>query len=235
MEEQTTVEHAPIQPEPAVGFPDPRPSRQSSSSFPKWIFAVIGLVVILAAGGFFLYQSSTSTTTNPTPSPFVSGLDVLPTPTETPMTTVTPVASATPSSTPSSTQKSTVSIEIQNGTGTTGDAAVAKSLLEKAGYTKLSTGNADSQTATGTTVQYSSDVPSAIVSDIVKALSDRFGTATATAGLTGKMSVRVITGPKQASTATTAPKMSATPTASPKATSTTKPTTTPTATPKATP
>ncbi len=227
MEEQNQIQHEPIQPEPAVGFPDPRPAKQSGS-FPKWIFAVIGLVVILAAGGFFLYQSSTSTITNPTPSPFISGIDALPTPTETPIPTV--VASATPVATPTSTQRTSVSVEVQNGTGTTGDAAVAKSLIEKAGYTKLSTGNAASQTATSTSLQYSSDVPMSLVSEIASALSVSFGTVTPTPGLSGKMSVRVITGPKDTTHAMKAT-ITPTPTSSPKATSTTKPTTSPSPTP----
>lgn len=239
------MEPTPIQPEPAVSFPDPRSSK-SSSSFPKWIFAVIGLVVILAAGGFFLYQSSTSTTVNPTPSPFVSGIDALPTPTETPMQTTKPSATPTPAATPTSSQRTGVSVEVQNGTGTTGDAAAAKSLIEKAGYTKVTTGNASSQTATSTSVQYSSDVPLAVVNEISQALSDSFGTVTPTAGLTGKMVVRVITGPKSTSpvikasatptsspksTATASPKASATPTGSAKATATASPTIKPSTTP----
>ena len=211
MHEQQDIQPTPMQPEPAVSFPDPRPTRQSSGGFPKWIFAVIGLVIILAAGGFFLYQSSTSTTENPTPSPFVSGLDTLPTPSETPVATPARSASPAPSATPSSTQRTGVSIEVQNGTGTTGDAAVAKSLIEKAGYTKVTTSNATSQNATSTTLEYSSDVPMSVVTEVAQSLSASFGTVSPTSGLTGKMSIRVITGPKSKTTASATPKASATP------------------------
>lgn len=230
MEEQTIVETP--QQEPVVSFPDPKPER-SRGGFPKWIFAVVGLVVILAAGGFFLYQSSSTTTTNPTPSPFVSGLSDLPTATETPSPTKTPVASAAP--TPSTTQRAEVSIEVQNGTGTTGDAALAKSLVEKAGYKKFTTGNASSQDATSTIIKYSSDVPMAVITEIAQALSGSFGTAGQEGTLTGKNAIRIITGPKVKADAAT--KATATPTVKPTTTATPKPSATATAsaTPKATP
>ncbi len=206
METESTPQE--IQQEPVVSFPNPRPIK-SSGGFPKWIFAVVGLVIILAVGGFFLYQSSSTTTVNPTPSPFVSGLSDLPTPTETAIPTKSP--SPTPASTPTATQRSGVSIEVQNGTGTTGDAALAKAAIEKMGYTKVTTGNATNQTATSTTVRYSSDVPAIVISEITQSLAASFGSATPDATLTGKMTVQVITGPKVAN-ASPATKATATPT-----------------------
>lgn len=216
MENIETVEtQQPIQPEPAVSFPSPRPTRDQGG-FPKWIFAVIGLVIILAGGGFFLYQSSSSpVVSSPTPTPYVSGLDTLPTPTETPKPSAT--ATAAPSATPDASAKSTVTIEVQNGTGTTGDAALAKSLLTKGGYTKVNTGNASSQTATETSVIYSTDVPLAVVNELTTLLQASFSPVKSKSG-SGKMTVTVITGPK--GTATSSPKASATPTASAKPTAT---------------
>lgn len=214
---------------PAVSFPDPKPLRDnsSSSSFPKWIIAVVGLVIILSLGGFFLYQSSSTTDIEPTPTPFVSGIDALPEPSDTPIPTKSPAP--TPSATPSSLERTSVSIEVQNGTGTTGDAAVAKAAIDKAGYTKVKTGNATTQTATTTTLSYSSDVPASVVLEVSKALEAVFGSVTPEAGLSGKMTVRVITGPKLGGAAATKT-MSPTPTALPKASAspTAKPTVSPT-------
>lgn len=224
-----------VQPEPVVSFPDPKPVR-SGREFPKWLFAVIGLVVILAVGGFFLYQSSSTSTTNPTPSPFVSGLDTLPTPTETPTATKSPTPA--PSATPTSAQRTGVSIEVQNGTGTTGDAALGKSLIEKAGYTKVTTGNATSQDATTTAITYSSDVPLAVVTEVAQAMAASFGPSTPQAGLSGKMMIRVVTGPKVAAAAarttaspTSTPRASATPTPSGAPAASKTPSPTPAATP----
>lgn len=191
MENEQSVEHQPIAPEPAVSFPAPRQS-QESNGFPKWIFAVIGLVIILAGGGFFLYQSSNAPiSASPTPTPYVSGLDTLPSPTEEP----TQAPSATPSQTPATTDRSGVTVQIQNGTGTTGDAALAKSIVSKLGYTKVTAGNASTQTATETTIIYSSDVPLAIVTELSQAIEKTFSPVKSQSG-SGKMAITIITGPK---------------------------------------
>lgn len=222
MENEQIQEHQPVAPEPVVSFPKAQQS-QDTNAFPKWIFAVVGLVIILAGGGFFLYQSSnTEEAVSPTPSPYVSGLDSLPTPTEAP--TVTPSATQAPTSTPSATQKSAVSLEVQNGTGTTGDAALAKSILTKAGYSKVTTGNATNQSQTETTVIYSSDISLSMVNEIVAALSQSFKSVKSQSG-SGKMTITVITGPKGSALQTSTPKASATPKSS--ATPTIKPTATP--------
>lgn len=213
----------------SVSFPAPQP--EQSGGFPKWIFAVVGLLIILAGGGFFLYQGSVSAPT-PTPTPFVATITALASPTAVP--TVAPTLTPTPSvvPTPSSAQRTAVSIEVQNGTGTTGDAGVAKAALEKAGYSKVTTANAASQNSTQTTLTYSSDVSMGIVNEMVAALKVSFGDITPTQG-SGTAKVTVVTGPKQASAtqATASAKASATPAASP-ATRTISPTATATATPR---
>ncbi len=217
--------------EPSVSFPAPQP--ESGGGFPKWIFAVIGLLVVLAGGGFFLYQGSVNAPT-PTPTPFVSSLTALPSPTITSVPTPAVTTSPTPAATPTSAQRSAVSIEVQNGTGTTGDAGIAKSALERAGYSKVTTANASVQNATSTTVTSSSDVSSQVLSEIISALRLNFGEATVgSTPVTGTGKVQVVTGPKISSqTATPSSKTtSPSPVASP-ATRTMSPTATSTATPR---
>jgi len=233
MENQTSQQDMHQAAEPiheSVSFPAPQP--EQSGGFPKWIFAVVGLLIILAGGGFFLYQGSVSAPT-PTPTPFVATITALASPTAVP--TIAPTLTPTPSvvPTPSSAQRTAISIEVQNGTGTTGDAGVAKAALEKAGYSKVTTANAASQNATETTLTYSSDVSMGVVNEIVAALKVSFGDVTPTQASTGTAKVTVITGPKQATSvqATTSAKASATPAASP-ATRTISPTATVTATPR---
>jgi LytR cell envelope-related transcriptional attenuator len=233
MENQTSQQNMQQVSEPiheSVSFPAPQP--EQSGGFPKWIFAVVGLLIILAGGGFFLYQGSVSAPT-PTPTPFVATITALASPTAVP--TVAPTASPTPSvlPTPSSAQRTAISIEVQNGTGTTGDAGVAKAALEKAGYSKVTTANATSQNATETTLTYSSDVSMSVVNEIASALKVSFGNVVPTQATTGTAKVTVVTGPKQASaTQTTASsKATATPAASP-ATRTISPTATATSTPR---
>lgn len=221
-----------IQPihEPSVSFPAPQP--ESGGGFPKWIFAVIGLLVVLAGGGFFLYQGSTSESSKPTPTPFVSSLTALPTPTVTVAATPVSTTSPSPLATPTSAQRASIAIEILNGTGTTGDAGVAKAAIERSGYSKITTANSPTQTATSTTLSHSSDVSAQVLAEIISALRLNFGEATVSGStLSGTQKVQVVTGPKISSQTPSSKTSTPTPIASP-ATRTMSPTATATATPR---
>jgi hypothetical protein len=216
-----------INPQPVVTFPSATPKK----GMPKWPFAAGGVLLILGIGGYFLMQAGgNSSTEDATPTPFVSGINNIATPDAT--STPTPTASATPAPSPvSDSLRGSTAIEIQNGTGTAGDAGVAKKALDTLGYKKVTTGNASSDTATQTTITYSSDTPMSVVSEITTALESVFQSVTAQKGtLSGTASVRVVTGPKKAADAMS----KASPTASAKATATPKPTATATSSAKPT-
>lgn len=198
---------------PVVTFPQSTPPK---GGMPKWPFAAGGVLLILGIGGFFLMQSTRSDSeAEATPTPYVSGLSSIetPAPTETPSATSSPTPSAAPLT---AAVRSGLSIEIQNGTGTPGDAGVAKKELDTLGYTKVTTGNAPDSSATETTITYTSEVPAAVVAEITSSLEKVFSSVTAQKGvLTGSTNIKIVTGPKKASGAT---KATATPTAKPTAT-----------------
>lgn len=220
-----------INQQPVVTFP----SASSKKGMPKWPFAAGGVLLILGIGGYFLMQAGSSETAdNATPTPFVSGINNIATPEAT--TTPSAVATATPTATPlpvSDTLRASTVIEVQNGTGTSGDAAVAKKALDTLGYKKVTTGNASTDSATQTTITYGSDVSMAVVNEITSALEGVFQTVVAQKGtLSGTAAIRVVTGPKKSASASTKPTATATakPTTTPKVTA--SPVATATATPK---
>jgi len=187
---------------PVITFPQqPAPKR----GMPKWPFAAGGVLLILGIGGFFLMQSGDSAETgDATPTPFVAGLNSL----ETPMPTE---ESSTPTPAPSASSapitdavRTALAIEVQNGTGTPGDAGVAKKELETLGYKKVTTGNAPDESATSTTITYIKDVPANVVAEITMSLEKVFSSVSAQRGvLTGSASVKIVTGPKKAGAAAT--------------------------------
>ncbi len=229
--EMENIQSAPEQHQPVVTFPT---ASAPKSGMPKWPFAAGGVLLILGIGGYFLMQSSrTDLEETPSPTPFVSGLSSIetPVPTDTPTTTTSP----TPSSVPvTDAIRTALAVEVQNGTGTPGDAGLAKKQLDTLGYKKVTTGNASDTSATQTVITYTSEVTAATVSEITTAIEAVFGPVSAQKGvLTGTTSVRIVTGPKKTTGNLSA--KTATPTATAKATTTPKPTGTASATPTPTP
>lgn len=208
------TQNQPVQPEvrPSVGFPET--PRKKSGGFPKWIIAVVGVLLILAVGGFFISRSlGSSEETEPTTTP--AGLSSLPTPNVT--STPTPEAVE-------EVDKSEVSIEVLNGTGTAGEATFLQGELEDLGYEEIEVGNATSQNETETTVTISNDMPDEIVDELTEALEDIYDEVTVSRGtVSGGFDIRILTGPR----AGASPRASAT--ASPRASATASPT--PTASP----
>lgn len=131
---------------------------QSSNKMRAFIY--VGLFILLIALAIFLGNRFLSTSQKQTPKTV---------PTVAPSATPTPTSSATPSATPkvspSPTGKltptptgkaatsSSLTIEVLNGSGVKGAAGDASDLLQKAGYTVSSTGNADSFDYTKTTIK----------------------------------------------------------------------------------
>lgn len=209
----------PVRQEPTIrtnmGSPE-APRRSGGKGFPKWIAAVIGVMLILAIGGFFIARSL-GEATDAEPSPSGGGLSTFPTPDST----------TTPEPTPETreVEKSEVRIEVLNGTGTPGEASFLQGELEELGYEEIEVANAESQDETTTTVTFADDLPEEIVEEITEALEEIYDSVeTETGGLSGDLDIRILTGPRSGA-ATSSPSA----TSSPRATSTSSPT--PTASP----
>jgi len=143
----------------------------------KRAFLYLGVFIILIAGAillgnYLLTSSNRAEESSATPTPLVpspTDTEVVITPTTEPTTKITPktttptvVTKASPTPVPSgkltptpstaSTSKS-LEIEVLNGSGTSGEAVRAASLLKAAGYSITGTGNADAFTYQETTIQ----------------------------------------------------------------------------------
>jgi hypothetical protein len=106
------------------------------------LLLILGFLIVLTAllgGLIYLQQTHQSLITLSKPTP---------TPTEAPIPTPTPQAVA----------KSDLSVEVRNGTGTPGQAATVKGLMEGIEYENVTTGNADNTDHTQTEVVFSSKV-----------------------------------------------------------------------------
>ena len=177
---------------------------------------IIGILVLIGILGYVIYKSASGENnqdalTEPTPYQNTAA------PVE-----ETPVPSATPTASPSATaDKAKIKIQVQNGTGITGEAAYLQTLLKGLGYTNVTVGNSATQDETDTQVSFSSSLAGSVVSEITSKLNATYQTVTKTS-LTGTTyDVVIITGLRKGAT----PKPTATATATP--TATPKPTTAP--------
>lgn len=221
MEDQSPVQNIPSQPE--VSFPHPRQPEPKSSNA-KVIIAVIGVIVIILLGGWFILGNS-SGDESPTPTPS-DGLTDFPTPASTP----TPAPTA--SSTPAPVDKSEIKVEVLNGTGVPGEAGFLQDELEKLGFEDITAGNADEQEATETIATYSRELSAAVADEITARLEELYEKVrTRRATVSGDFDLTITTGPrKKSSAASASPTASAKASASPTATSKATASPTPTAT-----
>lgn len=214
MEDQITQSEVAQQGPPQAGSFSPQTKQKSSGS--KWLLIFIGLLILGGAGIFFFTKSGSTPIATPTPT-FKTE------PIQTPSVTSTPVASSAP------VKKDDVSIEIQNGTGITGEAKLLQDKLKVLGYSDITVGNASSTDNTDTTVTFAKTLSQTVQDEIKKELEKTYKTVTVKTSSTQKTDVLVLTGLRSGTTsATTKPITSGTPkatgsatsSASPKATST---------------
>ena len=144
--------------------------KPESDKIPAWviILAFFGGLALGAGliGGIFYYQASVNKSlpeTTPTPAE-------LSIPTEIPENTASPSAS-TKASPDAKNNFSKYSVQILNGSGISGEASKVDSLLEKAGFTKTTTGNAKSYDYEETEVSIKSSLPDTVYEAISSALS----------------------------------------------------------------
>jgi hypothetical protein len=179
---------------------------------------IIGILILVGILGFVIYKSAnkeSDVVTEPTP------LDNLTSPSQETL----PSASATPAATPKVADKAKVAIEVQNGTGITGEAAYLSTQLKNLGYTDVKAGNAPSDGATTTQVTFAKTLDASVVSEITQKLNSLYQNVSTTTSASATKDVVIVTGLRKGATA----KPSATPTSTPSASKSPSPTPTATA------
>ncbi|EKE04964.1 MAG: hypothetical protein ACD_19C00427G0011 [uncultured bacterium] len=176
----------------------------------KWLIIFIGLLILGGAGIFFFTKSANSPVATPTSSFGVTPIEDRETSTPAPTKSPEPV------------KKSEISIEIQNGTGITGEAKLLQDKLKTLGYSDITVGNASSTDNTETTVTFLKTLSQTAQDEIKKMLEGFYKTVNVKTSSTQKSDVVIITGLR--GNQTTKPSATATPrassTASPSATAT---------------
>lgn len=170
------------------------------------VLLIVGILILVGILGFVIYKSASNKnqTTSTDPTPF----DNLTTSSQDSTQVATPAPTATPAAI--KVDKTKVAIQIQNGTGITGEAAYLQTQLATLGYTNVKVGNAGSQAATTTTVTFSSKLDASVVSELTQKLNLLYQTVTTTTSATQTFDVVIVTGLRKGAT----PKPSTTPTAS---------------------
>lgn len=196
-----------------VSFPSGGQQPKSGGG-PKTIL-IAGILILVGVLGFVVYKSATKNSEMaPEATPFENEMTG-----DQSMTESTPKAEATPAAA----DRKSVSISILNGTGITGEAAYLQTQLEKLGYADIKAGNASSQDAATTTVVFSKELASTIVSEITQELNSLYQKVNTSTSASATTDVVVTTGlrkgatakPSATPTATTNPTVSPTPTATP--------------------
>ncbi len=203
--EENTTNQAETPTSPTVSFPSvPSPKKGSPKTF-----LILGILVLVGILGFVIYKSATknSQTASAEPTPYDNltqslnqGVSV---------STPTPA----PSATPKSVARTGVKIQIQNGTGITGEAAYLETQLKKLGYSDIKVGNAGDQNLTTTEVTFSKTLSSDVVSELTSQLNSLYQNVTVTTSSTQAFDVVIVTGLKKG--ATPKPSASPSPTATP--------------------
>ncbi|MBI4157742.1 LytR C-terminal domain-containing protein [Candidatus Woesebacteria bacterium] len=205
-EVQEQVEQVEEKPQnsPEVGFPLSSKPKEKSS---KAGLIILIVVALLGVGIFLLTKRAGEKEIAPTETPTVTSSPL-------------PTASAEPI------DRAEVSIEVQNGTGISGEAAYLQGQLRSLGYTDITVGNASSQDNEATTVTFKSGLNKEVVDEITAKLETLYEDVTTKTSSTQTKDVVIITGLRKGQTPR--PSATATPKASPTATSTSTPSPSPT-------
>jgi hypothetical protein len=168
---------------------------------------IVGILILVGVLGYVIYKSASGNgaeTTLSEPTPYINMAA------EEPTSSPEPTASA--SSAPvQAADKTKIKIQVQNGTGITGEAAFLENILKGLGYTSVAVGNSATQDETETQVSFASTVPTSVVNEITTKLNATYQTVTKTSSTSTTYDVVVITGLQKGATA----KPTATPTATP--------------------
>jgi len=198
MEESQNQSQTPFQgssesQESKVSFPTVGEEKKSGGA--KTLL-IIGILVLVGILGYVIYKSASGKNENTTlnePTPFENNLA--------PTNEATIAPSATPTSSPSaSIDKTKVKIQVQNGTGITGEAAYLQTQLNGLGYTNVSVGNSATQDETATQVSFSSSLSTQVVNEITSKLNTIYQTVTKTSSTSTTYDVIIITGLRKGAT-----------------------------------
>jgi len=171
---------------------------------------IIGILILVGILGFVIYKSaSKESDALSEPTPF----DNLTSPSQDGTSSTT----STPTATPTAADKAKIAIQVQNGTGISGEAAYLQTQLKNLGYTDVKVGNAGDQNSTTTQVTFSKTLDSAIVSELTQKLNSLYQNVTISTSSSGPFNVVVVTGLRKGSTAkpSSTPAATGTPKASP--------------------
>ncbi len=214
-----------IHPIPSVGFPGEQKPKNSGKNLSKWIIAVIGVLIIVVVGGFFVFKVTDTKDSEDTKDEAEgSSLGVF--------TTPTPIPSPTPAATAEPVAKSELQIEVLNGTGVAGQAGFVKRELEKLDFENIVAGNADEQDADRTVVTFSSNVSKIYIDEITAMLEKHYSDVSTRKGsLTGDIDIKIVTGKtKSSGSSSTSSSATAKSSATPKSTVAASPKASPTPT-----
>jgi len=198
---------------PDVGFPLSQPKSKSKSGI--WVFIVV-LIIILAGGLIFFLSKNKGASPTASPTPEGQGLQI---------ENATEPPSPTPAATPLAASRAKVVVEVQNGTGITGEAAYLQGVLKGLGYTNVKVGNSSTQDNTITTVTFSSTLDQGVVQEITGSLDSIYQQVDTQTSTTQTMDVLIVSGLRKGATAK--PTASATATASSSPSASPSPTATP--------
>jgi len=157
---------------------------------------IVGILVLIGILGYVIYKSASGKTGEPLtePTPYQN----MAAPVEN--ATVTPLA--TPTSSPSaSVDKTKVKIQVQNGTGITGEAAYLQTILKGLGYTNVTVGNSATQNVTDTQVSYSNSLSSTVSNEITTKLNTVYQNVKSVNSTSTTYDIVIITGLRKGATA----------------------------------
>lgn len=155
---------------------------------------IIGVLILVAILGFMIFKSASGAEGDEDPTP--TDFDNLTTPSSVTIPTTAATATASPSA---KIDKTKVTIQIQNGTGITGEAAYLQNQLTPLGYTNIKVGNS-SETVTATSVTFLSTLDAGAVSEITQKLNTLYQTVNAKTATSGSFDVVIITGLRKGAT-----------------------------------
>lgn len=203
-------------PNPSVGFPQTPQKAKSKTGL--LIFIILGIVLLIGAGIFFIARSGNQAVASPSPTSFFQVSS--PTPVATAVASPSPVASASPSAA----DKKKLTVEVLNGTGVPGEAAYLQGQLKNLGYEDIKTANASTQDETVTTITFAKSVSDNIQDELEAKLKTLYTEVkVSTSSTLSGIDIRILTGPRKG----VSPKPSAAASSSPTSSATPKPSTSP--------
>ncbi|MBU1256703.1 LytR C-terminal domain-containing protein [Patescibacteria group bacterium] len=163
---EPVVDTTPIPNTPEIKF-DQEPSEKNDvkTKSNKGLFMALAITLVVggALTGGILYSRSAT-----------NNQDIRSKANETPEAVVTETVTETPTPTPEELDLTEYTLQIQNGSGTAGQAGAVDEILQAEGFNEADTTNADSYDYQDTEVQLKADTPKAVYDTIERALNSDY-------------------------------------------------------------